>query len=289
MIDMGSDEQPQPSLSADPTEEHSSIGMATWNVRGFARPDCDDLAEVLRSHPLSLIAVQELQRSQARRLSNLLGMQHLWSFKHSPLGPFVRFAEGLALFSAETLSNFETLNLTPKIRPHSHRRRIAQFAYLDRLETDVVNIHLASHGDSSARSDQLRVALDRVEQRGAQRCIVAGDFNADGEASLYRALHKAGFSDAWSAQPQGSATELDGGAILPGQDAGEAIRTETSTGPGFTNPAGKARARLDRIFVRGFDVRSAAVPVDDPQWAQRSDHLPVFARLELTTAADLGE
>jgi endonuclease/exonuclease/phosphatase family metal-dependent hydrolase len=277
---MGSSEQPQPSLPADLSEEHPSIGVATWNVRGFARPDCDDLAGVLRAHSLSLIVLQELQRPQARRLSKRLGMEHLWSFKHSPLGPFIRFAEGLALLSVETLSNFETLNLTPKIRPHSHRRRIAQFAYFDRLETDVVNIHLASHGDSSARSNQLRVALDRVEQRGARRCIVAGDFNADGEAPLYRALHEAGFSDAWLAQPQGLATEPDGVALRLDWDAGQAIRTETSIGPGFTNPAGKARARLDRIFVRGFTVLSATIPVDDHQWAERSDHLPVFACLE---------
>ncbi len=276
---MGSNEPPQPSLPVDPRGENPSIGVATWNVRGFARPDCDDLAEVLRLHPLSLIVVQELQRPQARRLSKLLGMEHLWSFKHSPLGPFIRFAEGLALFSTETLSNFETLNLTPKIRPHSHRRRIAQFAYFDRLDTDVVNIHLASHGDSSARSDQLRVTLDRVTQRGARRCIVAGDFNADGEAPLYRALHEAGFSDAWSVRPQGLATELDG-ALGSDQDARHAIRIETSTGPGFTNPAGKARARLDRIFVRGFTVLSATIPVDDHQWAERSDHLPVFGCLQ---------
>jgi endonuclease/exonuclease/phosphatase family metal-dependent hydrolase len=276
---MGSSEHSHPGPPGAANDENPSIEVATWNVRGFARPDCDDLAEVLRSHPLSLIVLQELQRSQARRLSKLLGTQHLWSFKHSPLGPFVRFAEGLALFSTETLSNFETLNLTPKIRPHSHRRRIAQFAYFDRLETDVVNIHLASHGDSSARSDQLRVALDRVQARGARRCIVAGDFNADGEAPLYQALHEAGFCDAWSVRPNVLAVDLNNHALSREQETGRTVRNETSIGSGFTNPAGKATARLDRIFLRGFTVLAATIPVDDHQWVKRSDHLPVFARL----------
>jgi endonuclease/exonuclease/phosphatase family metal-dependent hydrolase len=276
---MGSNEHSHPGPPGAAADETSSIEVATWNVRGFARPDCDDLAEVLRSHPLSLMVIQELQRSQARRLSKRLGMQHLWSFKHSPFGPFLRFAEGLALFSTETLSNFETLNLTPNIRPHSHRRRIAQFAYLDRLETDVVNIHLASHGDSSARSDQLRVALGRVEQRGARRCIVAGDFNADGEAPLYRALHNAGFSDAWSVRPNVLAAELHAREVTQEREAERMVGNETSTGSGFTNPAGRATARLDRLFVRGFTVLAATIPVDGHEWAKRSDHLPVFARI----------
>lgn len=276
---MGISEHSHPGPPGAGNHENPSIEVGTWNVRGFARPDCNDLADVLSARPRSLILIQELQGSQAQRLSKSLGMDHLWSFKHSPLGPFVRFAEGLALFSTETLSNFETLNLTPNIRPHSHRRRIAQFAYLDRLATDVVNIHLASHGDSSARRDQLRIALDRVEQRGARRCIVAGDFNADGEAPLYRALQEAGFSDAWSAQPNVLAAELHAREVTQQRKAKRTVRNETSVGSGCTNPAGKTTARLDRIFVRGFTVLAATIPVDGNEWAKRSDHLPVFARL----------
>jgi endonuclease/exonuclease/phosphatase family metal-dependent hydrolase len=37
---------------------------------------------------------------------------------------------------------------------------------------------------------------------------------------------------------------------------------------------------LDRIYVRGFDVREVSVP-KGIEWAQRSDHMPLIADLEL--------
>lgn len=261
--------------------DHPTLGLATWNIRGFARPDFNDLAKVLNDQPLALIVAQELQRSQAKRLATLLGMHHLWSLKHSPLGPLVRFAEGLALFSVDPLNGFETLNLTPKVGGFSHRRRIAQFAYLDRHDADVVNIHLASHTDSPARIEQLRVVLDRVHFRGANRCIMAGDFNGGNEPLLYNLLEQAGFSDAWLTQAN---TDTTNQTEYEKFDASNQTRF-ASTGNGFTNPTESATSRLDRIFVRGFMVRSATIPIDDKHWPKRSDHLPVFARLQQERAS----
>ncbi len=252
------------------------LELATWNIRGFARPDCVDLAEVLKGQPLALVVVQELQRSQAKRLAGLLGMHQVWSFKHSPLGPFVRFAEGLALLSVEPLSRVETLELTEKVKLYTHRRRVAQFAYLSKLDTDVVNIHLASHANSSARMEQLQKVLAAVRSRNANRCILAGDFNAENEQGLFRLLESGGFSDAWTASNRGN--EIGATGIKQGESG----RAPHPGNQGFTNPAGRATSRLDRIFVRGFSVQSARIPSDGPQWAQRSDHLPVFASLEPT-------
>jgi endonuclease/exonuclease/phosphatase family metal-dependent hydrolase len=280
-LDMGKRAAPNHQPGGEVPAQLPLITLATWNIRGFARPDVVDLAAVLqsqihradtsngstivpgttkmktaRAQPLEVAVVQELQRVQAKRLAQLLGMQHVWSFKHSPLGPLVRFAEGLALFSVYPLSHLETLDLTPRIQRFRHRRRIAQFAYIRQIDADVVNIHLASHGNSSARIDQLRLVLDRVQARGAPRCIVAGDFNAAHEPELYGLLERAGFSDVWL------------------------IQNTASTSSGFTNPAGAAKSRLDRIFVQGLTVNSVDVPPDHEQWVKRSDHLPVFACLE---------
>jgi endonuclease/exonuclease/phosphatase family metal-dependent hydrolase len=272
----------EPSVPAGEGGSGTSIGLATWNVRGFARPDINDLAEVLQAGPQTIVVVQELQRSQAKRLAGLLGMEHHWSFKHSPLGPLLtKFAEGLATFSTEPLSRTESLDLTPHVRSISYRRRIAQFTYLDQWQTDVVNIHLASHDDSSARLEQLRMVLDRIHARGATRCIVAGDFNAAREPSLYALLENAGFVDAWISQ-----TPTAGEPQTPKTTFGLGLHDPqtTSTGDGFTNPAGSTRSRLDRIFLRGFTVQSASIPVDNESWSKRSDHLPVFATV--TQASD---
>jgi endonuclease/exonuclease/phosphatase family metal-dependent hydrolase len=283
-------------MSETETHNHAIAGeghraqpltLATWNVRGFHRPDFADLARVLDAEPLALVVVQELQRSQAKRLASLLGMEHVWSFKHSPLGPLIRFAEGLAIFSTAPLSNVETLDLTLGANRFSHRRRIAQFAYFDRFETDVVNIHLASHTDSAARAEQLRIVVDCVRSRGARRCIVAGDFNATDEPAVYGQLEAAGFSDAWLSQAGDSASnqsELNGTSEVNGSRGAWLGQPSTMptvrTGPGFTNPAGRATSRLDRVFERGFSALAAAIPVDDQLWAERSDHLPVFASLK---------
>jgi endonuclease/exonuclease/phosphatase family metal-dependent hydrolase len=37
---------------------------------------------------------------------------------------------------------------------------------------------------------------------------------------------------------------------------------------------------LDRIYVRGFDVRDVRVP-KGLEWSQRSDHMPLIADLEV--------
>ena len=277
---MNSSRNPEPSVLARERGSDSSIGLATWNVRGFARPDLNDLAAVLQAKPNGIFVIQELQRWQAKRLAQLLGMHHHWSFKHSPLGPLlVRFAEGLATFTVEHASRAETLDLTPAIRSTSHRRRIAQFTYLERLETDVVNIHLASHHDASARLDQLQTVLERVRERGALRCIVAGDFNAAQELSLYELLESDGFIDAWASHQL--VVDPKQSTSLRGREPSAPLHPTTSTGQGFTNPTGNTRTRLDRIFVRGFSVRAALIPVDGQLWSTRSDHLPVFADVAL--------
>ena len=202
-------------------------------------------------------------------------MSHNWSFKHAPLGKlFTRFAEGLATFSTEPLTRQETIDLTPQMQSTSHRRRIAQFAYHDRLEADMVNIHLASHQAASARFEQLALALQHVAVRGASRCVIAGDFNASNEPALYVALAKAGFVDMW-----GPESMSDSGEEPEELVQNDGLFQTHSSGNGFTNPSGSTHSRLDRIFAKGFTKGSIQIPQDGPEWKKRSDHLPVFAQL----------
>ena len=55
---------------------------------------------------------------------------------------------------------------------------------------------------------------------------------------------------------------------------------ERGDGPGFTFPAVDARARIDYLFVRDVVVRASWVK-GGPAVLQASDHLPVFADVEL--------
>jgi endonuclease/exonuclease/phosphatase family metal-dependent hydrolase len=279
---MGETQPTNQAVASEVNNKLPLLALATWNIRGFGRPELADLAGILTVESLSLIVLQELQHSQAQRLAVLTGMEHIWSFKHSPLGPLVRYAEGLALYSTERLLRTETLVLTPRTNRFSHRRRIAQFAYFERFDTDVVNIHLASHEDSAARAEQLRLVVDRIRSRGARRCIVAGDFNATNEPTVYGQLENNGFSDIWLAQQDPvdvNQHQIDA-TFSSSEWLGQLDTMSTlREGSGFTNPAGRAAARLDRIFARGFTVNAAAVPVDNQRWAKRSDHLPVFAGL----------
>ena len=247
------------------TDTHASpnhFTITTWNIRGFRRPNVNELAELLQSGAPAVVVVlvlQEVQRRQARRFSQLLSMHHHWSLKHSPIGRLLRnFSEGLGVFSTDSLFDCETVNLTPTVKVTDHRRRLAQFAYLSTIDADIVNVHLASHRDHRARAVQLELILNRIATRGARRCIVAGDFNAAEEPDLYGLLTGAGFLDAWD------------------DPSTPVLRSDR---PGYTNPAGRASKRLDRVFVRGFQVEHIDVPQDGPLWMKRSDHLPVTATL----------
>lgn len=56
--------------------------------------------------------------------------------------------------------------------------------------------------------------------------------------------------------------------------------TQSALPPPRTFPSAFPLLRLDRIYQRGFAVRSAKVLRGRP-WSQLSDHAPIFAELEL--------
>lgn len=230
--------------------------LLSWNIRGSARPDLDDLATVLRSYEPDVVVLQEAWRSQAKRLAAAAGLRHaFWSFKHKPYGPLLPSrAEGMAILSRHPLDDTDSTVLNPDARSWTHRRRIMQSAFIEALGVTVVNVHLASHGDGAARLAQAGRVVGHTPTENA---VVAGDFNAVDEPDLFAIFSGIGLRDAWT------------------------------NGAGFTNPAGAARQRLDRVLVGlGVAATSVIVPVDGPEWAQRSDHLPVIARLQLDRPPD---
>ena len=155
----------------------------------------------------------------------------------------------MAILSRTALEETSSEVLTPAVRSWTHRRRIVQYAQIPSLGIWVANVHLASHAEGAARTNQAAmVAMQLGSETG--RWVVAGDFNAVDEPALWLPFADVGITDAWI-----------GGA-------------------GFTNPSGAVRQRLDRVLL-GADLVAVSldVPADGPAWARRSDHLPVIARI----------
>ena len=226
--------------------------LLTWNIRGSARPDLADLAEVIGGYAPDVVLLQEVWRPQASRIARAAGFAHsFWSFKHSPFGPVLPMrAEGMAILSRTALEETSSEVLTPAVRSWTHRRRIVQYAQIPSLGVWVANVHLASHAGADDRVNQAEVVASHVGAASGP-WVVAGDFNAVDEPAVWQPFAHIGVTDAWAG------------------------------GTGFTNPSGAVRQRLDRVLVgAGLVARSVEVPDDGPAWVHRSDHLPVIARID---------
>lgn len=113
-------------------------------------------------------------------------------------------------------------------------------------------VHLSLTGGSRRR--QMEAMVDRVESivPSDAPLIIAGDFNDwlnHAEPHLARRL---GLTEAFRASGR----------------------------PARSFPSRMPMLRLDRIYVRGFDVQTAAVHAG-PVWGNISDHAPLTAELEL--------
>jgi endonuclease/exonuclease/phosphatase family metal-dependent hydrolase len=101
--------------------------------------------------------------------------------------------------------------------------------------------------------------------------VIAGDFN-DWTNQLSATLR----------DRLGVTEVFDGN--LPSRGFGSYLRTLSGRGPQLqparTFPAAMPWLRLDRIYVRGFEVESAQV-LHGALWARLSDHAPIVASLAM--------
>jgi len=238
------------------------VTVVTWNVHGIARPDLGAIAERLFTFDADVVALQEVQRRQARTLAQALDCDTAhWSFKHWPLP---KPAEGHAVLSRHRLGDEQTIRLSKCVPPWSYRRRIAQLCALDlgAHSLRLANCHLAND-DADARLAQAERLRARL-QRGA---FLTGDLNANPGRAVLRLLLEAGLRDAWAeAHPNAQGAE---GA--------------TNWRP--SDPDDRPTNRIDYILVpQGYRVVASTVPSatdsDLSAYRRLSDHLPVRAELE---------
>jgi len=126
---------------------------------------------------------------------------------------------------------------------------------------------------ASGRRRQAQALIEAVEHSAAhgEPVIIAGDFNDWGNHLSDVLRQRLGVQEVFD--EQGGGKNLS--ALL------RKLSGSTPTiKPARTFPAALPWLRLDRIYVRGFEVESAQV-LHGPVWAKLSDHAPILATLQM--------
>lgn len=231
--------------------------IVTWNVQGRERPDLDVVADVIHAAGPDVVALQEVQRAQARALARRLGWSMAWTFKHWAI---VVRPEGLALLAPVPLEGIGTIHLARRFRFWSWRRRVALRATVDGPDgrITVVGTHLGAGVGDPERARQAAMTVEALRTGpGEIGGCVAGDLNTHPGSVVLEVYAAAGLRDAWDeARPD-----------EPGP-------TNWRPGPRDAPPT----QRLDYVLVTDeLDVVSAELPTAEKsvRYGELSDHLPL--------------
>jgi endonuclease/exonuclease/phosphatase family metal-dependent hydrolase len=132
-------------------------------------------------------------------------------------------------------------------------------------------VHLGLFARSRRRQSAALIEAVETFSPNGSPVVIAGDFN-DWTNELSDTLR----------QRIGVTEVFDDN--LPVRGFGSYLRRLSGRGPKLqparTFPAAMPWLRLDRIYVRGFEVESAQV-LHGPSWARLSDHAPIVAELQV--------
>lgn len=263
--------------------------LVSWNLKGSAGPDLAAIAEHLRAEGADVVALQEVQRHQARSLARALNARSWgWGFKHWPVRTW---PEGMAVIGVTRPVEVRTLALSQRWRPWSWRRRIVQVAAVDgpadcpvgaseAADPDsgaltVINIHLTPQGETGLRTIETATVLALVAER-AGPVVVCGDLNERPDGPLHRQMAAAGLRDGWPERPPENATDPSRtGDPWPTNWRG--WRPGTTKLPSQQLDYCYASAALPSLTVR----MPAPDHAEFARFAALSDHLPITAEFDL--------
>ena len=232
----------------------------TWNLQGSQRPDITKVADKIQQFQPDIIAIQEIQKHQARALAQRLEWSYVWAFKHNGYGPLLpRRAEGMAIMSRLPLGNMGKTTLSSGYGRFTYRRRIAMWAdiNLNKYTITLVNTHLSSDDIGDEGSNQARTLRTLIDGWQQRHVLIAGDFNDHHRPDIVNILNAEHNQDAWT-------------------------NSTSRSRNGLTNPTKSPYQRLDHILVPHTSaVEYVEAPDTNNDWASISDHLPVIATINL--------
>ncbi|MFL6707262.1 MAG: endonuclease/exonuclease/phosphatase family protein, partial [Massilia sp.] len=132
-------------------------------------------------------------------------------------------------------------------------------------------VHLGLFEAGRSRQTQALIDCVNASAGNGEPVIIAGDFNDWRNTLSAKLRDKLGVTEVFD--------ELGTGSALGGMVRGLMGAKRKAT-PARTFPAALPYFRLDRIYVRGFQVDHAEV-LHGPLWARLSDHAPIVATLKL--------
>ena len=221
--------------------------VVTWNILGAHDPDLGAIAAALSEREPDVVGLQEVRRSQVRRLAKRLGWHYVWARKHYPYSPLVWWrAEGIGIVSPWQVSARLRTTISPGVSIWTFRHRVLLAATINRRDDSLrmFNTHLSSD-DADRRIEQAARVADRVRADPAPLSIVVGDLNTTGEVAVevLREFRAVGLFDA-------------GGTV--------------------SNPSTSPYQRIDYVLLpTTARVLISSTPAGGEEWARLSDHLPV--------------
>ena len=227
-----------------------SLRVVTWNLKGSAQPDLGAVAAHLREVGADVVALQEVQRSQARRLAvrarrplrdlelQALPGAHLAGGhgrrrRHRPReGGGARVVGPVAARGAGAGGS----SRPPPSPPTATTGRAT-----------LVNVHFSTGDMGARRSVELAEVVEVIDAAGLPG-ILAGDTNDDPDSALFKHMAASGLHDTWLVAHPGS-VEPDGATNWPGW------RRNTQEA---ADPPHRRRGRLRRGGGRGASPSPAS-------------------------------
>ena len=246
-----------------------SLRVCTYNIhKGFShfnrRMVVHDVRRHLRSLEPDIVFLQEVQgahqRHELRHVDWPGPPQH--EFLAEDTWPQTAYGQnavyGHGHHGNAILTHLPILSSTNQdVSDHRFERRGLLHCELSlsghALPLHIICVHLGLIAGSRQR--QMDALACRIEQRVAagSPLIIAGDFNDWRNHADDQLMSRLGLSEAFT--------------VLRGR-------------PARTFPSHMPMLRLDRIYLRGFDVRTAQVHAGLP-WSRLSDHAPLTADIDL--------
>lgn len=260
------------------------LRIATWNIhKGVSalrtRPRIHGIKQALAGMSADLVFLQEVQGRH-----DLLALKHAsWpsAGQHEFLaGDVQHCAYGMNAVYDHGHHGNALLSSFPIAAVHNHN--VSDHAFesrgilhcvltLGEQEIHCYVVHLGLFAGSRQRQTDALIEAVQATAPADAHVLIAGDFN-DWSNALSDALReRLGVCEVFDEH-------------LPPSRFGSYLRRLAGRGPKLeparTFPAAMPFLKLDRIYVRGFNVLGARV-LHGASWARLSDHAPIVAELEI--------